>query len=112
MNLLQALDDRNLFQPHFTGPSWAPWKAYLKSLFALPMNDAELDLYRRHTERQTAPTAPFHEAALVIGRRGGKSRILALVAVIWGVSETMPPTSLRASARRSRSSPPTGDRPV
>ena len=27
------------------------------------------------------PTEPFREAALVVGRRGGKSRVLALVAV-------------------------------
>jgi hypothetical protein len=81
MNLLAALDDRNLFQPHFAGPSWAPWKAFLTALFGLPLSDAQLDLYRRCTERQAAPTAPVNEAALVIGRRGGKSRILALIAV-------------------------------
>jgi phage terminase large subunit-like protein len=33
-----------------------------------------------HTGRSVAPTAPFTEAELVIGRRGGKSRILALIA--------------------------------
>ena len=32
----------------------------------------QLDLFRRHTERQTPPAKPFNEAALVIGRRGGK----------------------------------------
>ena len=80
MNLLQALDDDQLFAPLFAGPSWAPWRTFLKSLFALPMADAELDLYRRHTERLTPPAKPFNEAALVIGRRGGKSRILALIA--------------------------------
>lgn len=44
-------------------------------------DDADLGLYRAHTGRETAPTKPFNEAALVIGRRGGKSRILALIAV-------------------------------
>ena len=81
MNLLQALDDDQLFAPLFARSSWAPWRAFLKALFALPMDAAELDLYRRHTERLTPPTKSFNEAALVIGRRGGKSRILALVAV-------------------------------
>ena len=33
-----------------------------------------------HTGRTAAPTAPFREAALVVGRRGGKSRVLALIA--------------------------------
>jgi hypothetical protein len=41
--------------------------------------DAET-IYRRHTGRTEAP-AGYAEAALVVGRRGGKSFILALVAV-------------------------------
>lgn len=84
MNIVQALDDAELFQPLFAGASWAPWRAFLKSLFGLSMSDAELALYREHTKRQTSPTKPFNEAALVIGRRGGKSRILALIAVFLG----------------------------
>jgi hypothetical protein len=81
VNLLQALSDEHLFQPLFAGPSWAPWRAFLAALFALPLADAELDLYRHHTERTAPPAKPFNEAALVIGRRGGKSRVLALIAV-------------------------------
>ena len=80
MNILQALDDPALFAPHFRGVTWTPWRAFLAALFALPMDDAQLALYRTHTGRQDAPTVPFKEAALVIGRRGGKSRVLALIA--------------------------------
>jgi hypothetical protein len=76
-----ALDHPKIFGPHFGGASWHPWRVFLKALFALPMDDDELALYRRHTERSLAPTEPAHEAALVVGRRGGKSRVLALVAV-------------------------------
>ena len=81
MNILAALDDRALFAPHFRGDTWQPWRAFLAALFALPMDDDALAFYRTHTARQDAPTVPFKEAALVIGRRGGKSRVLALVAV-------------------------------
>ena len=35
--------------------------------------------YRRHTGRETAPTSPAREAWVIAGRRGGKSRIAALV---------------------------------
>ena len=80
MNLLQALADPNLFAPHFKGASWAPWKTFLRALFALPLSDDDLIVFRRHTERQTQPTTPFNEASLIIGRRGGKSLILALIA--------------------------------
>jgi hypothetical protein len=45
------------------------------------MDDAELAIYREHTGRQTPPTTPGHEAWLVIGRRGGKSLLLAVIAV-------------------------------
>jgi phage terminase large subunit-like protein len=53
----------------------------LAALFALPMDEAELDLYRHHTGRTAPPSAPFKEACFVVGRRGGKSRVLSLVAV-------------------------------
>jgi len=78
--ILDALDDPNVFAPHFRGNTWRPWRAFLAALFALPMDDDALALYRAHTGRQDAPTQPFKEAALIIGRRGGKSRVLALIA--------------------------------
>ena len=81
MNILAALDDPELFAPHFRGGSWRAWRAFLAALFALPMDDDALALFQAHTGRQDAPTVPFKEAALVIGRRGGKSRVLALIAV-------------------------------
>lgn len=80
MTIIEALDDPALFAPHFRGESWRTWRVFLLSLFGLPMTDAEAATYQRHTERTQAPTAPFREAALVCGRRGGKSRMLALVA--------------------------------
>lgn len=67
--------------PFFKGGTWAAWESFLAALFALPMDDNTLALYRHHTGRVTAPTVPFEEAATVAGRRGGKSRILALIAV-------------------------------
>lgn len=81
MNILEALDDPALFAPHFRGGTWKPWRAFLTALFGLPMDDDALTLYRAHTGRTEPPIAPFGEAALVIGRRGGKSRVLAAVAV-------------------------------
>jgi hypothetical protein len=70
----------DLFGPFFKGTSWAAWKAFLAALFALPMDDAQLALYRALTGRLAPPDAPFSEGELVVGRRGGKSRILALIA--------------------------------
>ena len=44
-------------------------------------DEARLTIYRAHTGRSAWPCAPFSEAALIVGRRGGKSRILATIAV-------------------------------
>ncbi|WP_240756704.1 hypothetical protein [Roseicella aquatilis] len=81
MNILEAMDSEELFAPHFRGDSWDAWRSFLAGLFALPMTDAQLARFRQHTGRSTAPAVPFKEAALICGRRAGKSRILAAVAV-------------------------------
>src|SRR5262249_8992512 len=82
MNILEAIDDPNLFAPWFRDSStWSAWRAFLAALFALPMSDAEFELFTRYTRRATAPAAPFSEAYLVCGRRAGKSAVLALLAV-------------------------------
>ncbi|MGO9774871.1 MAG: terminase large subunit domain-containing protein [Roseiarcus sp.] len=80
ISILDALDDPALLQPHFRGPSWTAWRGFLAALFALESNDSG-EAYRAATGRQSLPEAPFSEAALIVGRRGGKSRILALIAV-------------------------------
>jgi hypothetical protein len=81
MNILQALDDPQVFGPFFRGPSWLAWRVFLAVLFGLPLTSEQLALYTKHTGRTAAPTSPLHEAWLCIGRRGGKSFILAVVAV-------------------------------
>lgn len=82
MNILQAIDDPNLFGPWFRDPgTWQVWRAFLCALFGLPMSAEQLEVFARCTGRATAPEAPFNEAYLVCGRRAGKSAVLALLAV-------------------------------
>ena len=83
MNILQAIEHPDLFAPWFKrgGASYLRWFVFLKALFALPMSEEELTIYREHTNRKEAPTEPFSEGWLVIGRRGGKSFFMALLAV-------------------------------
>ena len=77
MNALHAMDDPAMFGRHFQGATWDAWRAFLAALLGQPMTDAQLALYRRYTGRQEPTLIPFTEAALICGRRGGKSRILA-----------------------------------
>src|SRR3954470_6629076 len=65
----------------FAGASWDAWRAILRAIFGLPMPAADLAIYRRLTGRTAAPTQPFREVWLIIGRRGGKSIITALIVV-------------------------------
>ena len=80
MNVVQALESPKLFAPFFASDSWAPWKSALAALFGLKLTDEQALLYRQCTGRSQLPEKAFREACFVIGRRGGKSRILALVA--------------------------------
>jgi hypothetical protein len=81
MNIIQALDDPNVFGAFFRGPTWVVWRVFLAVLFGLPLTSEQLALYTKHTGRTVAPTSPLHEAWLVCGRRAGKSFILACVAI-------------------------------
>src|SRR5712691_10894209 len=57
------------------------WQAFLASAFALPMSEAQLAIYRRHTGRATPPTTPCRELWTIAGRGAGKDRLASLVAV-------------------------------
>jgi hypothetical protein len=81
VNILDALGDPKVFGGFFRAGTWAAWRVFLAALFALPMTADQLAVYQRHTGRSTPPTAPLHEAWLVCGRRGGKSFVLATIAV-------------------------------
>ncbi len=81
LTILDAMSDPQLFGPWFQGESWQAWRVFLGALFGLSLSAEELALYQCHTGRQMPPTAPAKEAWLLVGRRGGKSLISALVAV-------------------------------
>lgn len=82
VTILDALADPKLFGPFFEpAASWARWWAFLAALDGLPMTDAMLATYRAHTGRTAPPATPAREAWVIVGRRGGKSRIAAALTV-------------------------------
>lgn len=82
IDLLQATRDKQLFQPWFRDRvTWSAWFAFIAALFGYGMDGKALEVFQACTGRETVPTTPFREAFLCIGRRGGKSFILALLAV-------------------------------
>src|ERR1700731_4764559 len=86
MDILAALDDRNLLGASIRdAESWKPWRALLAAAFGLELSADELALYRACTGRTVPPGAPVAYLWLVIGRRGGKSFAMPLVAVFLAV---------------------------
>jgi hypothetical protein len=81
--IIEALDDPDLFGEMFADPAWDRWRVFLAALQARPLTDDQLAIFRHHTGRSEPPTTPSRYAQLVVGRRGGKSRILALIATYY-----------------------------
>jgi len=82
ISIVEAIKDRRLFGSLFPDlSSWSSWLVFLKAAFGIPMDPKELELYRACTKR-TDPTANgAKEAYAIVGRRGGKSRIVSFAAV-------------------------------
>ncbi len=55
------------------GESRATWRVFWKVADAIPLDAAELEVFRRHTGRSMSRTEPYVECWLLGGRRGGKS---------------------------------------
>ena len=84
MNIIEALEDRALFGslPAFQDLStWRPWLTWLRAVYGLPMNAEDLELFRKHTGRQTPRPGGYPEAAVVVGCQSGKSAMAAVVGV-------------------------------
>jgi hypothetical protein len=80
--IIDACTDEALFAGWFRDlATWRAWFAFLRTLFGLPMSDDERGLFKQCTGRADPPAGGVKEAWLVVGRRGGKSLILALTAV-------------------------------
>jgi hypothetical protein len=79
---LNAWTDDVGFAEHFRPlRSWTAWMTVWRCLFGLELSDDERALFHRCTGRTQPFAGPLTEAWLLCGRRSGKSRILALVAV-------------------------------
>lgn len=80
----------------FGTETWRPWRCFVAALSGrcegLTAEDRALVL--RCTGRTVLPTVAATEAAAIVGRRGGKSRIAAALAVILACFRTYPQLAL------------------
>ena len=80
--IIDAINNPKLFGslPRFKKlQTWTAWLVVLKAIFGLAMTADDVVVFQRHTGRTTPPANGFKETYLIIGRRGGKSFISALV---------------------------------
>jgi hypothetical protein len=83
VNVLDALRDPRLLGGLATFrdlTTWAPWLAFVRAVYGLPMTEADLGLFRQHTGRAAPRDGGYPEAVCVVGVQSGKSRIAAALA--------------------------------
>lgn len=82
LEILNCCLDKELFRDWFKDThQWRAWFAFLRAMFGLPMKKEHRKIYEQCTSRTDLSNKWYREGWLVVGRRGGKSRILALIAV-------------------------------
>ncbi len=81
ISMRDALADPDLLAGVLPGESWRAWRVMLIAAMGEPLDDDERAIFKRLTDRQSEPLERIEELWCVIGRRGGKSRAAATLAV-------------------------------
>ena len=80
VSMREALAHSDYFGSQLGSPSWANWRVLLIAIAGEPLLEEELPLFEALTNRKAPPAAAPHEFFGCIGRRGGKSRAMAVLA--------------------------------
>ena len=76
-----ALTDPGLLGNALPGPTWSAWRTLLIAAMGEPLTKQERMLFTQLTGRAHEPNKRVEELEAVVGRRGGKSRAMATLAV-------------------------------
>jgi hypothetical protein len=82
--LREALSDPALLGDVLSGDSWKGWRVLLIAAMGEPLDDAERALFKTLTGRDHEPLQRVEELVGAIGRRGGKSRAISVLAAYLG----------------------------
>lgn len=80
ISLRKALNDPNLLGNALAGDSWRAWRILLIAAMGEPLLDDERETFTTLTGREREPLQRVNEFVAVVGRRGGKSRAMAVLA--------------------------------
>jgi hypothetical protein len=81
VTMREALRDTNLLGGVLDGPSWAAWRVILIASQGERLTEDERVIFKRLTGRPREPGKRVEELLAVVGRRGGKSRAISVLAV-------------------------------
>jgi hypothetical protein len=80
VTMREALSDPGYFGGLLAGESWRAWRVLLISIVGEELTEDERVIFKGLTDREREPLEPVEEFAGVIGRRGGKTRAMAVLA--------------------------------
>jgi hypothetical protein len=80
VTIRKALTDKKLLGNVLAGPSWEAWRVLLTASMGEALTDDERETFTRLTGRLVEPLQRVEELCAVIGRRGGKSRAMSVLA--------------------------------
>jgi len=79
VSLRKALSDPKLLGNALAGDSWLAWRVLLIAAAGESLTDAERAVFTKLTGRARESGKPVHELVAIVGRRGGKSRAMAVL---------------------------------
>lgn len=80
MSMREALNNPHLFAMILEGESWATWRLLLIAIMGEELTEKERAVFASLTGRPCEPGHEIDEAWFIIGRRGGKTRAIAVLA--------------------------------
>ena len=76
----KTLTDKKLFGGVLAGPSWRTWRILLIAAMGEALTDDERETFTKLTGRTQEPLQRVEELCAVVGRRGGKTRAMSVLA--------------------------------
>lgn len=84
VSIREALADPELLGNALPGDTWRTWRIVLMAIMGEELTPDELETFQSLTGRQGSPQERVSEAAIIVGRRGGKSRALSVLGAYIG----------------------------
>lgn len=79
-SMREALDEPEIFGNIIAGETWAAWRALLIAARGEPLTPEELEVFQELSQRKDPPTQPCKELWAIVGRRGGKTQAISVLA--------------------------------